>query len=221
MTPVLSNSEHIPMPQRNNADPLPSVLASSLMDGITSEERLVVLDMGQAVSSTIKYFSQYKCRLDFIDLYSEDFVLDPDEEMSHSQMVNLMRGAIKLQQSVKVDICLFWDIFSYLSDPLVKALIESLKQHVGSSTRSLIINPRDSRTMLPFYYYGISGPTLLTQSQRIGVQPSIYPRSKRALNDLIDYFVVDRGRLMSEGRAEYLLFKDNNINSVNSSIGLR
>jgi hypothetical protein len=173
------------------------------------------------VSSTIKYFSQYKCRLDFIDLYSEDFVLDPDEEMSHSQMVNLMCGAIKLQQSVKVDICLFWDIFSYLSDPLVKALIESLKQHVDSSTRSLIINPRDSRTMLPFYYYGISGPTLLTQSQRMGVQPSIYPRSQRALNDLIDYFVVDRGRLMSEGRAEYLLFKDNNINSVNSSIGLR
>ena len=148
-------------------------------------------------------------------------MLDPDEEMSHSQMVNLMRGAIKLQQSVKVDICLFWDIFSYLSDPLVKALIESLKQHVDSSTRSLIINPRDSRTMLPFYYYGISGPTLLTQSQRMGVQPSIYPRSQRALNDLIDYFVVDRGRLMSEGRAEYLLFKDDNINSVNSSIGLR
>ena len=159
------------MPQRNNADPLPSALASSLIDGITTEERLVVLDMGQAVSSTIKYFSQYKCRLDFIDLYSEDFVLDPDEEMSHSQMVNLMRGAIKLQQSVKVDICLFWDIFSYLSDPLVKALIESLKQHVDSSTRSLIINPRDSRTMLPFYYYGISGPSLLTQSQRRGVQP--------------------------------------------------
>ena len=78
MTPVLSNSEHIPVPQRNNADPLPSALASSLIDGITTEERLVVLDMGQAVSSTIKYFSQYKCRLDFIDLYSEDFVLDPD-----------------------------------------------------------------------------------------------------------------------------------------------
>ena len=113
------------MPQQNNADHLRSAIASSLIDSIKTEERLVVLDMGQAVSSTVKYFSQYKCRLDFIDLYSEDFVLDPDEEMSHSQMVNLMRGVIKLQQSVKVDICLFWDIFSYLSDPLVKALIES------------------------------------------------------------------------------------------------
>ena len=209
------------MAQQNNTDPLPSALASNLIDDINTEERLIVLDMGRAVSSTIKYFSQYKCRLNFIDLYSEDFVLDPDEEMSHLQMVNMMCGAIKLQQSVKVDICLFWDIFSYLSDPLVKALIESLEEHIDSSTRSLIINPRDSRTILPFYYYGISGPTLLTQSQRRGVQPSIYPRSQRALNDLIDYFVVDRGRLMSEGRAEYLLFKDNDINSVNSSIGLR
>ena len=209
------------MAQQNNTDPLPSALASNLIDNINTEERLIVLDMGRAVSSTIKYFSQYKCRLNFIDLYSEDFVLDPDEEMSHLQMVNMMCGAIKLQQSVKVDICLFWDIFSYLSDPLVKALIESLEERIDSSTRSLIINPRDSRTILPFYYYGISGPTLLTQSQRRGVQPSIYPRSQRALNNLIDYFVVDRGRLMSEGRAEYLLFKDNNINSVNSSIGLR
>ena len=209
------------MAQQNNTDPLPSALASNLIDDINTEERLIVLDMGRAVSSTIKYFSQYKCRLNFIDLYSEDFVLDPDAEMSHSQMVNMMCGAIKLQQSVKVDICLFWDIFSYLSDPLVKALIESLEEHIDSSTRSLIINPRDSRTILPFYYYGISGPTLLTQSQRRGVQPSIYPRSQRALNNLIDYFVVDRGRLMSEGRAEYLLFKDNNINSVDGSIGLR
>ena len=209
------------MAQQNNTDPLPSALASNLIDDINTEERLIVLDMGRAVSSTIKYFSQYKCRLNFIDLYSEDFVWDPDEEMSDLQKVNMMCGAIKLQQSVKVDICLFWDIFSYLSDPLVKALIESLEEHIDSSTRSLIINPRDSRTILPFYYYGISGPTLLTQSQRIGVQPSIYPRSQRALNNLIDYFVVDRGRLMSEGRAEYLLFKDNNINSVDGSIGLR
>jgi hypothetical protein len=221
MTPVLSNSKHIPVAQKNNTDALPSALASNLIDNINTEERLIVLDMGRAVSSTIKYFSQYKCRLNFIDLYSEDFVLDPDEEMSHSKMVDLMCGAIKLQQSVKIDICLFWDIFSYLSDPLVRALIESLEEHIDSSTRSLIINPRDSRTMLPFYYYGISGPTLLTQSHRVGVQPCIYPRSQRALKDLIDYFVVDRGRLMSEGRAEYLLFKDNNITSVNNSIASR
>ena len=221
MRSVLSNSEHTPVTQQNNADPLPSALASSLTDNINTEERLVVLDMGQAVSSTIKYFSQYKCRLNFIDLYSEDFVLDPDKEMSHSQMVNLMRGAINLQQSVKVDICLFWDIFSYLSDSLVKAFIESLKEHIDSSTRSIIINPRDSRTTLPSYYYGISGPTSLTQSQRTGVQPCIYPRSHRALNDLIDYFVVDRGRLMSEGRAEYILYKDDSKNSVISGIATR
>ena len=63
------------MAQQNNTDPLPSALASNLIDDINTEERLIVLDMGRAVSSTIKYFSQYKCRLNFIDLYSEDLSL--------------------------------------------------------------------------------------------------------------------------------------------------
>ena len=195
MIQTLSKSKPISAPRQTNTNVLPSALVSSLLDKINSEERLVVLDMGPAISSTVKYFSQYKCRLNFIDLYSEDFVLSPEEEMSHSQIVSLMRGALRLHQSAKIDICLFWDIFSYLSDSLLSALIEALEEYIDSSTRAFIINSRDSRTDLPFYHYGLDSPSNLTQSQRRGDQPRLYPRSQRVFYKKTSYHLHKQDEL--------------------------
>jgi len=38
------------------------------------------------------------------------------------------------------------------------------------------------------------------------------------LNNLIDYFAIDRGRLISEGRAEYLLFENRDIDKTDRSM---
>ena len=89
---------------------LPSALLAELLERIDTDKRLVVLDMGHAMASTVRFFGEYRCQLNFIDLYAEQFILTPDPELTHSQRVAAMREALNLAPSAKIDICLFWDI---------------------------------------------------------------------------------------------------------------
>ena len=207
-----------PMPVQQGPNVVPSCLLPDLFKRLDANNRLVVLDMGQAISSTVRYFSQYRCQLNFIDLYSEDCIALPNPDLNHQQKVDSLRYLLNLGPSTKIDICLFWDVFSYLDDSFVRALIEALEPNISETTGALIINPRDSRRHLPFYRYGISDESHFTQTENSGIQPPIFPRSQRELNNLIDYFAIDRGRLMSQSRAEYLLLVDREYDKTDRSM---
>ena len=207
-----------PMPVQQGPNIVPSCLLPDLFKRLDANNRLVVLDMGHAISSTVRYFSQYKCQLNFIDLYSEDCITLPNPDLNHEQKVDALRYLLNLGPSTKIDICLFWDVFSYLDDSFVRALIEALEPNISETTGALIINPRDSRRHLPFYRYGISDESHFTQTENSGIQPPIFPRSQRELNNLIDYFAIDRGRLMSQSRAEYLLLVDREYDKTDRSM---
>ena len=207
-----------PMPVQQGPNIVPSCLLPDLFKRLDGNNRLVVLDMGQAISSTVRYFSQYRCQLNFIDLYSEDCIALPNPDLNHQQKVDSLRYLLNLGPSTKIDICLFWDVFSYLDDSFVRALIEALEPNISETSGALIINPRDSRRHLPFYRYGISDESHFTQTENSGIQPPIFPRSQRELNNLIDYFAIDRGRLMSQSRAEYLLLVDREYDKTDRSM---
>jgi len=207
-----------PMPVQQGPNVVPSCLLPDLFKRLDGNNRLVVLDMGYAISSTVRYFSQYRCQLNFIDLYSEDCIALPSPDLNHQQKVDSLRYLLNLGPSTKIDICLFWDVFSYLDDSFVRALIEALEPNISETSGALIINPRDSRRHLPFYRYGISDESHFTQTENSGIQPAIFPRSQRDLNNLIDYFAIDRGRLMSESRAEYLLLVDREYDKTDRSM---
>ena len=207
-----------PMPVQQGPNVVPSCLLPDLFKRLDANNRLVVLDMGQAISSTVRYFSQYRCQLNFIDLYTEDCIALPNPDLNHQQKVDSLRYLLNLGPSTKIDICLFWDVFSYLDDSFVRALIEALEPNISETTGALIINPRDSRRHLPFYRYGISDESHFTQTENSGIQPPIFPRSQRDLNNLIDYFAIDRGRLMSQSRAEYLLLVDREYDKTDRSM---
>ena len=207
-----------PMPVQQGPNVVPSCLLPDLFKRLDVNNRLVVLDMGHAISSTVRYFSQYRCQLNFIDLYSEDCITLPNPDLNHQQKVDSLSYLLNLGPSTKIDICLFWDVFSYLDDSFVRALIEALEPNISETTGALIINPRDSRRHLPFYRYGISDESHFTQTENSGIQPPILPRSQRDLNNLIDYFAIDRGRLMSQSRAEYLLLVDREYDKTDRSM---
>ncbi|MCS5593381.1 MAG: hypothetical protein NZ730_02270 [Porticoccaceae bacterium] len=197
---------------------LPSNLLSVAFKRLDLEKRLVVLDMGHAASSTVSFFSHFRCRLSFIDLYNETFITCPNSDLSHKELVGQMTKALDLDVNIKVDICLFWDLFNYLNDAMIKALIEALEPHINHSTSGYVIGTRDSRNQLPFCLYGIVDKNTLTENEGSGTQGTIYPRSQRDLNKLIDYFEIDRGQLLSKGRAEYLLFENRDSDKSDKSI---
>ena len=197
---------------------LQSNLLPTVFKRLDLETRIVVLDMGPAASSTVSFFNHFKCRLSFVDIYSEQFITCPDSDLSHEELVAQMTKSLSLDVNIKIDICLFWDLFNYLNDAMIKALIEALEPHINHSTSGYVIGTRDSRNQLPFCRYGIVDKNNLTENNASGTQGTIYPRSQRDLNRLIDYFEIDSGRLLSEGRAEYLLFENRDSDKSDKSI---
>jgi len=197
---------------------LHSNLLPAVFKRLDLEKRIIVLDMGHAASSTVSFFNHFKCRLSFVDIYSELYIVCPDSDSSHEELVVQMARSLNLDANIKIDICLFWDLFNYLNDAMIKALMEALEPHINHSTSGYVIGTRDSRDQLPFCRYGIVDKNSLTENKGSGIQGTIYPRAQRELNKLIDYFEIDSGRLLSEGRAEYLLFENRDSDKSDKSI---
>ena len=48
--------------------------------------RLNVLEIGPALPETVEFFSRYKCRLYFVDLFNEAFIRDQQAELSEKEL---------------------------------------------------------------------------------------------------------------------------------------
>ena len=184
---------------------LHSNLAAAAFDSLQADKRLVILDVGMAMAATVDFFSQFKCKLLFVDLYSEDFVAEISEDISHQELVSLFRQALNIPDNCMIDICLFWDFFNYLDGTLIKAFIEALQPYVGEHTRGFGLGTLNSRCELPNSCYGLMRKDALTQCPRSDEQRPVYPHSQRDLKSYLDYFEINKSRLMSDGRVEYLI----------------
>jgi hypothetical protein len=184
-------------------------LAAATFDSLQTDKRLVVLDMGMAMAATVDYFSQFKSKLIFVDLYSEAFVAEISEEVSHQHLVDQFRQALAIDDNCIIDICLFWDFFNYLDGTLIKAFIEALQPYLADHSRGFGLGALNSRCQLPNSCYGLMSENTLTQCPRSDEQRPVYPHSQRDLNTFLDYFEINKSRLMSDGRVEYLITRCN------------
>jgi len=192
--------------------PLRSNLVGALFNSLPTERQLVVLDVGMAMAATVDLFSQFKSKLLFVDLYSEPFIRVNDFEVDqsgqkaqHQQLVAQFRQALGLDKNLIIDICLFWDFFNYLDATLLKAFVEALEPNIASHTLGYGLGVLNSRCQLPHSCYGLMAEDCLTQCPRGGEPSPVYPHSQRDLNSCLDYLEIDKSRLMSDGRVEYLV----------------
>lgn len=197
---------------------LHSNLAAAAFDSLQADRRLVVLDVGMAMAATVDFFSQFKCKLLFVDLYSEDFVAEISEDISHQELVSLFRQALNIPDNCMIDICLFWDFFNYLDGTLLKAFIEALQPYLSEDSCGYGLGVLNARRQLPSFQYGLKTLDTLSQYQCTEEQKSVYPHSQRDLNNLLGYFDIDKSRLMPDGRVEYLLSQGSDSKFVKSPI---
>jgi len=184
---------------------LPSNMIGQLFESTQSEHRLLVVDMGYPSPSTVQFFNQYRCRLEFLDLINADFLSRRPVGAEQSALVEYFHAGLNLQPGVIIDICLFWDIFNYLDRASLQALMQALGPYINSSTQGYSLGVLSGRNRLPHCQYGIDSRASLSQTQLSGHQPGVHYHSQRDLNSLLTYFEVDKSRLMPDGRVEYLL----------------
>ena len=85
-----------------------SVLLPEVLRRLENEEGLSIFDSGSADSSSIEFFSQWKCRLHFIDIYN-NAMLSEQENLDYQELVGIFEELILVSDEV-FDVCFLWDL---------------------------------------------------------------------------------------------------------------
>ena len=106
-----------------------SQLLSELVRGVEEDQRISVLHIGSVRSDTLDFLSQYRCRVQVFDMFSELPV--PPVEDTESGFEDYFSDLMQLPPEVRFDICLFWDLFDYLNNETLPAFLSALKPHLN------------------------------------------------------------------------------------------
>jgi hypothetical protein len=180
-----------------------SHLLASLFTQCDGDERITVLHMGSAMPETVAFFSRYRSKLFFVDIYSELPVRwDEERDVSLEQQFEEILG---LPADTQIDICLFWDLFDYLDDDSVAALLSVLRPHLHRKTLAHGFGVYNLKTVPSGHYYGIETQNTLKVRARARLLSGYAPHPQSKLKKLLDCFNFDRSVLLSDNRLEILL----------------
>jgi len=169
-----------------------------------------VADFGPANGDTIKFLSQFNCRLFVIDI-KEDFTringeVENAEDIGDEQILAMFKAALRQLSDTQVDICLFWDMFNYLEPRVLGLFLQALAPHLSARFRGHGFAVLNKGTPLHEQTYGIINSELLsTQSRGRGELP--HRHSQSVINGATPGIAVRQGVLREDGRLEILLHK--------------
>jgi hypothetical protein len=181
----------------------PSKLLSSLFAHFDVDQRLTVLHIGPALPETVEFFSRFRSKLFFVDVFGElPIAADPDGGPTLEQRFTCM---LDIPPETRVDICLFWDIFNFLDGEAITAFLAALQPHLhsGSLAHGFAVYNRNSRRRDQFY--GIRTADVLNVRNRPSTLPGYAPHPQGKLKNLLHCFDFDRSMLLADSRLELLL----------------
>lgn len=180
-------------------------LFPDLFRDIDPEKRLRVLEIGRAQSETVDFFSAYKCRLRFADLYSNSTLLEQQANCTEAELAVGFRKALDIPKGEKFDICLFWDIMQYLSGRAIRALCGALEPHLHAGTKAHGFGVHSILTVCERAEYSIAG--IGEFKVKKGRLPDLQylPHPQAELSELLTVFKIERALLMGDGTVEMLL----------------
>lgn len=183
----------------------PSKLLPELFKNIDAEHRLTVLEIGPALNETVDFFSQFKCRLHFVDLFHEAFVREQQARLSEKELRHAFEEQFRFPAGTKIDICLLWDFLCYLDDAALRALNSALRPWVHGGTRAHGFGVHHLAIRVENIQYGIIDKASLSIRKRQSVQMPCYPHSQIEMHEMLNCFDFERGLLLPEGKLEMLL----------------
>lgn len=180
-------------------------LLSSLLENIDEDRRLTVFDAGSALPETVDFFSRFKCRLYFADLYSEDLLRQQHEEVFADKLEDQFAALLDFPKSTKFDICLLWDVFNYLDSPALRAFSKALNPFLHSGTGIHGFSTLRASTVLANQQFSIQRQDHLKVRPRTTKQLRYCPHPQAELKKLLYGFDVSKATLLSNGLLEMLL----------------
>ena len=178
-------------------------LLPALFENVTDEQRVTVLHVGPALPETVNFFSNYRCRLHFVDPYGElPLVEDLEEGVTLRGRVD---GLFTFPGETRFDLCLFWDVFNYLSAETANLVSQRLRPHLLSTTLAHAFGVHNTRSPQRDCTYSIDSPEELVLRDRPAPLPGYAPLPQSKLKEALTAFEMKRSVLLADSRLELLL----------------
>jgi hypothetical protein len=182
----------------------PSTLLPSLFERIDEGRRLTVLHIGSALPETVTFFSSYRCKLHFVDLFGDLARLASVEDATVSLEQTLL-DLMQVPGGTRFDLCLFWDLFNFLQRDAIAALAHTLGPHLKDTTLAHGFAVHSLKTPQSGKIYGIKDLDQISTRPRPSPLPGYSPCNQGQLERMLNCFSVTRSVLLPEGRLELLL----------------
>ena len=182
-----------------------SKLLSGLFRHVDPEHRLNVLEIGPALPETVEFFSRYRCRLHFLDLYNEPFLGDSQAGLSEKELRHCFEQQFRFPEGSLLDICLFGDFLSFLDDRALRAFNSALKPWIHAGTLAHGFGVHHLAVKLEHNQYGIIDETTLSVRARNTGNLTYHPHSQVEMADMLNTFAFERGLLLPSGKLEMML----------------
>ena len=183
----------------------PSKIFGSLYRLLDVNHRLNILEVGTALPETVEFFSRYKCRIHFLDLFSDPLLGDLQNVTSQQEIQQHFTELLTFPAGTKLDICLFWDFLCFLDDPALKAFNEALRPYVRHGTRAHGFGIHHLAIRLGNKQYGVIDANTLSVRPRQTKQADTHPHSQVEMYEMMSCFDFERGLLLPAGKLELLL----------------
>jgi len=182
----------------------PSKLLAGLFRQVDPGGRLVVLEIGTAVSDTVNFFSDYRCRLLFVDLFDPDFLNGVRAAPDAKAVRRLFDRRLSFAEGTRIDVCLFWDFLTFLDDRALRAFNAALQPWLHSGSRAHGFGVHHLAIRHENVRYGIIDQDTLSVRPRPGEPMPYHPHSQVEMADMLGCFAFERGLLLPNGKLEML-----------------
>ena len=196
------------MAARSAADAVarqPTKLLGGLFRQVAPGRRLVVLEIGTALPETVDFFADYRCRLHFVDLFSEPFLREERDSLDDDALRGAFEASLALPADSRIDICLLWDFLTFLDDRALRAFNDALTPWLHPGTKAHGFGVHHLAIRLENLQYGIVDTETLSVRPRATEPMAYHPHSQVEMADLFNHFAFDRGLLLPNGKLEMLL----------------
>ena len=182
-----------------------SKLLPSLFQQFDPEQALTVFHVGSALPETVDFFSNYRCKLHFIDVFAALPIITAEDAIPTP--VEQFQELLQFPQDTVFDILLFWDVFNFLDSDAIKILLTLLHPHMKQSSLAHAFSVHNRKAPQKDHCYGIQQMDTLSVRDRRTTPPGYAPHSQRELTGLLDCFRLDRSVLLPDSRLEMLLLR--------------
>jgi hypothetical protein len=178
-------------------------LFESLVGGFDDDQRHVVMDLGPARAGMVDRLTQWRCRLDIVNLPEGLGELQAMEDPGEVEQA--FRRLLPPMKDDRIEVVFCWNLLNYLRPDLITLLMNVVTERLapGGRVHALI---EYQATRMP----GSPGTITPGEGNTLEVQPSDAPPIKAprytygALEKLMPGLKSERAMLLGNGMQEYL-----------------